>query len=177
MDKELGSGTFGRVLQHPQFPNQAIKRFHSLNQTDGSGPYELLREVAILQHMKSRRNIVQIVEEPSEEAPLQFTMEKYDMDLDRFIRISSHLDWKAVLHQLLIAVADCHAHRITHRDICTSNILVNTKSGSLALSDFSCARRQEPAFPRSTSPTGGRYVYQSPESLLQHCKDRYAADL
>ena len=47
---------------------------------------------------------------------------------------------KTLLHQLLSAVAHCHKNWILHRDLKTSNLLMNNR-GQIKVADFGLARR------------------------------------
>ena len=47
---------------------------------------------------------------------------------------------KTLLYQLLSAVAHCHSQWILHRDLKTSNLLMNNR-GILKVADFGLARR------------------------------------
>jgi len=47
---------------------------------------------------------------------------------------------KTLLHQLLSAVAHCHSNWVLHRDLKTSNLLMNNR-GSIKVADFGLARK------------------------------------
>ncbi|KAG8958754.1 hypothetical protein FRC00_002330 [Tulasnella sp. 408] len=47
---------------------------------------------------------------------------------------------KTLLHQLLSAVAHCHANWVLHRDLKTSNLLMNNR-GQIKVADFGLARK------------------------------------
>lgn len=46
---------------------------------------------------------------------------------------------KTLLHQLLSAVAHCHSNWVLHRDLKTSNLLMNNR-GIMKVADFGLAR-------------------------------------
>jgi cell division cycle 2-like protein len=47
---------------------------------------------------------------------------------------------KTLLHQLISATAHCHANWILHRDLKTSNLLMNNR-GMIKVADFGLARK------------------------------------
>lgn len=47
---------------------------------------------------------------------------------------------KTLLHQLLSAVAHCHTNWVLHRDLKTSNLLMNNR-GQIKVADFGLARK------------------------------------
>ncbi len=73
---------------------------------------------------------------------------------------------KTLLHQLLSAVAQLHDNWIIHRDLKTSNLLMNNR-GQLKLADFGLARRYgEPMEAGAMTTLVVTLWYRAPELLL-----------
>jgi cell division cycle 2-like protein len=108
-------------------------------------PITALREISILQRTSSHPNIVTLHEILSGDTPTSCTLvlEFLDHDLktlqedmpDPFL--ASEI--KTLLRQLVSAVGYLHDNSILHRDLKTSNILLNNR-GQLKLADFGMAR-------------------------------------
>jgi len=100
-------------------------------------------------------------------------MDYYDHDLKTVIAEKqdgpfSQAVAKALLRQLLSAVAYMHERWFAHRDVKTSNLLYHNASGRLALADFGLARRfGDPPDPRHPLTLNVVTLwYRCPELLL-----------
>lgn len=80
------------------------------------------------------------------------------------------------MRQLLSGLEHCHLHRIMHRDIKTSNILVNNE-GILKIGDFGLANTLNP---NSRHPLTSRVVtlwYRPPELMMGSTNYGVSVDL
>lgn len=73
-----------------------------------------------------------------------------------------------VLEQLLSALDHAHTHGVVHRDVKPGNILVNEKSGSIALTDFSVAQVKDGIRITSLGTVLGTVEYMAPELFEGH---------
>ncbi|KAF3037366.1 hypothetical protein E8E12_006854 [Didymella heteroderae] len=146
----------------------ALKKVKMDYNQDGF-PITALREISILQ--KARHpNIVSLHEVLSGDSPEEcvLVMEFLEHDL-KTLQEDMHdpfvaSEVKTLLRQLVSGVAFLHENYIMHRDLKTSNILLNNR-GQLKLADFGMARYIPPAHAPLTQLVVTLW-YRAPELLL-----------
>ena len=146
----------------------ALKKVKMDYNQDGF-PITALREIAILQ--KARHpNIVDLKEVLSSDSPEEcvLVMEFLEHDL-KTLQDDMHdpfvaSEVKTLLRQLASGVAFLHSNYILHRDLKTSNILLNNR-GQLKIADFGMARYIPPADAALTQLVVTLW-YRAPELLL-----------
>lgn len=167
----IGKGTFGTVYKAKEKNTGevvALKRVQYDNEKNGF-PLTSLREIKTLLLCRSDNvvNLNEIVVSREKKA-VYLVMEYVEHDLysllekmDQTFRPS---EVKCLMLQLLNAVKTLHDRWIIHRDIKTSNLLLNNK-GILKLADFGLARE---TFDEGGAMTPGVVTlwYRAPEVLL-----------
>lgn len=106
--------------------------------------------------VESKNKIIQVI-----------VMKFYPQNLKQFINQNGTLTieiTRLLMTQLCKAVEHSHKMNITHRDIKSSNILIDPNTLQLALADFGCAKDLT-VDPINMIYTGSRY-YRAPELLL-----------
>ncbi|ODV61431.1 kinase-like protein [Ascoidea rubescens DSM 1968] len=200
---DLGQGTFGVVSKAKQKKSNrtvAIKRLKHYERDKNGFSITSLREILILKNIKNI-NIIQIIDiiverkkrKDNNSISLDFYMVTPYMpsDLTGILqnpRISlTYSHKKCFIHQILKAVNFLHENNIIHRDIKTSNILINF-NGTLKLADFGLARKYYGSTP-SQHPTGnpvGKFKYtatvvtrwyRAPELVYGEIKYTQAIDI
>lgn len=121
----------------------ALKKL-KLRSPEGGFPILSLREIRILQ-LARHENVINVKEIVISDClkGIFLVMELYEHDLKSLIE-NLHVTFlqsetKTLLIQLLSAVSWLHQHYIIHRDIKTTNLLLNNR-GQLKLADFGLAR-------------------------------------
>jgi cell division cycle 2-like protein len=120
-------------------------------------PVTALREISVLLALSSHANVVSVKEMVVGDNMDQvyMAMEYFDCDLKVALRRAaaassssstgggplSQSNLKGILQQILTGMAHVHDKRYLHRDMKTSNLLVQRQSGRIALADFGLARR------------------------------------
>ncbi|EPE03290.1 cyclin-dependent kinase g-1 [Ophiostoma piceae UAMH 11346] len=156
----------------------ALKRL-KLDATDRSGvPVTGLREIQLLKDC-SHRNVVELREvvvgdrRPVDNILLVLEFVEHDLKsiLEDMPQPFLASEVKTLLRQLAAGVAYLHSHWILHRDLKTSNLLLNNR-GQLKIADFGMARYYSDD--DSTNGGGGAHLtplvvtlwYRAPELLL-----------
>lgn len=134
-----GKGTFGLVVHcsNSSGTSYAIKKL----KTD-TDERSLLRELAILKHVKQHRFFVNFVMAYECEGSRYIVFDLMDTDLHRVIQSDQNLSKSHVkyfLFQIVTALSFLHNSGIVHRDIKPQNILIN-RDCNLRLADFGLAR-------------------------------------
>ena len=146
----------------------ALKKVKMDYDQDGF-PIAALREISILQKLR-HANIVDLREILAGDNPREcvLVMEFVEHDLKALQEDMSEpfmaSEVKTLLRQLASAVAFLHDNYIMHRDLKTSNILLNNR-GQLKLADFGMARHIPPANAPLTQLVVTLW-YRAPELLL-----------
>ncbi|KAK3703132.1 hypothetical protein LTR37_014609 [Vermiconidia calcicola] len=150
----------------------AIKKLKLNPATDGGFPVTALREIQCLNAAK-HRHIVDLREvvtgEGSAKEDVYLVMEFLEHDLktlqDEMEEPFMPSEVKTLLLQLGSAVEFLHDHWILHRDLKTSNILMNNR-GEIKIADFGMARFCGDPPPNNLTQLVVTLWYRAPELLL-----------
>ncbi|CAH8608116.1 unnamed protein product [Schistosoma intercalatum] len=183
--QKIGQGTFGEVFKvrhRVTKQHYALKRLKTEQETEGF-PVTALREIRILSSL-SHENVVRLrgvchkKAAPSSnyryEFYLLFDICEHDLAglLAQKVEFSLPVK-KSIMQQLLTGLYFLHKNNVLHRDLKTSNILID-REGVLKIADFGLARLTVTSIrPDRASRYTGRVVtlwYRPPEILLN---DRY----
>lgn len=165
----IDEGTFGIVYRaRDKTTGQvvALKKIKSTQEKEGF-PITSLREMSLLQQL-SHPNIVKVSEVVvgSSLDKVYMVMEFMDHELKTLIESSKFTvaEAKCLMQQLLSAVAYLHENFVMHRDLKTSNLLLNNQ-GELKICDFGLARKYgDPLRPYTHLVV--TLFYRAPELLL-----------
>lgn len=168
----IEEGSYGWVSRARDISTNAIvalKRVKMDLQQDGF-PITALREITILQKAR-HKNIVALHEvltgSVTDEVVLVMEFLEHDLktlqeDMPEPFLVS---EVKTLLRQLVAAVSFLHANAILHRDLKTSNILLNNR-GLLKIADFGMARYAPPPDAPPLTQLVVTLWYRAPELLL-----------
>ncbi|KAF2828857.1 Pkinase-domain-containing protein [Ophiobolus disseminans] len=169
---QIEEGSYGYVSRAQNLSTGtivALKKVKMENTSTDGFPITALREIAILQ--KARHpNIVALHEVLGSDDPSEcvLVMEFVEHDLKNLQEDMSEpflaSEVKTLLRQLVDAVSFLHDNAIMHRDLKTSNILLNNR-GQLKLADFGMARYIPPPWAQLTQLVVTLW-YRAPELLL-----------
>lgn len=168
---QIEEGSYGWVSRARDITSDAVvalKKVKMDYNQDGF-PITALREISILQRCR-HKNIVNLHEILSGDDPQECTlvMEFLEHDLKTLQEDMSEpfmaSEVKTLLRQLLSGVGYLHENFIMHRDLKTSNILLNNR-GQLKIADFGMARYIPPANAPLTQLVVTLW-YRAPELLL-----------
>jgi len=169
---QIEEGSYGFVSRAQEISSNAIvalKKVKMDNTSTDGFPITALREIAILQKAR-HENIVSLHEVLGSDDPSEcvLVMEFLEHDLKTLQEDMAEpflaSEVKTLLRQLVGAVHFLHDNSIMHRDLKTSNILLNNR-GHLKLADFGMSR----FIPPSSAPLTQLVVtlwYRAPELLL-----------
>ncbi|QUC22142.1 uncharacterized protein UV8b_06383 [Ustilaginoidea virens] len=173
---DIEEGTYGwvtRGMERSTGRVVALKRL-KLDQSDRNGlPVTGLREIQILQNCK-HRNIVRLQDVvvgddmPRLDNSIYLVLEFVEHDLKGILEDMPEpflfSEIKQLLLQLTTGLSYLHDHWLLHRDLKTSNLLLNNR-GQLKIADFGMARYVGDPSPRLTQLVVTLW-YRAPELLL-----------
>lgn len=185
----IGKGTFGEVFRAKHRVTKkevALKRILMDNEQEGF-PITAIREIKLLRSYKDENviNLIEVCRSTSDSQGKAISYLVFDFchhDLAGLIqeahdKIKSLPNIKCIVKQLLEGLHKLHIHKIIHRDMKSSNILI-TKDGELKIADFGLAR------PFSLDAKNRKYTnrvvtlwYRPPELLLGERNYATAVDL
>lgn len=169
---QIEEGSYGYVSRARNLTTNnivALKKVKMENTSTDGFPITALREIAILQKAR-HANIVNLHEVLGSDDPSEcvLVLEFLEHDLKTLQEDMSEpflaSEVKTLLRQLVSAVDFLHENAIMHRDLKTSNILLNNR-GQLKLADFGMARYIPPASAPLTQLVVTLW-YRAPELLL-----------
>ncbi|XP_044494493.1 cyclin-dependent kinase A-1-like isoform X2 [Mangifera indica] len=177
--KKIGEGGYGEVYRcrHRKTKETFAIKMITINNIVEGVPSQVIREIALLKEL-DHVNITRLLDVLTSGNYVYLVFEHLDLDLYTFInKRTTPMNTfmiKAIVKQILIGVAHCHAHKVLHRDIRPMNILIDLKRNIVKIADFGLSRGfdvplKEFSFHETFS------FYTAPELLL--CSREYSTPI
>ena len=184
--KYLTKGMYGEIyLLHN---NDVYKKLKKTIEYEIFIDSTTLREICILEYL-NHPNIIKPINIYFDimQEEIGYSMKRYPMTLHDIISELNFSEIKQITHSLLLAVYNCHANFVVHRDIKPTNILVEKINDmyNIKLIDFGLAKfdffydnntKLYPIFQQECEIVQTLW-YRSPEIILESSNTNYKIDM